>query len=91
MWLATCHTDLVTQPTNPDRHRKPGVLTRVDADRRDAAREVLEARGWTMSDFLAACIELVIANPDAMLNRLKQFRPEVRIGRPPATPSDPPR
>lgn len=37
-----------------------------------------------MNEFVVACLRLVAANPAAMLNRLAQFRPTVKSGRPPA-------
>ena len=83
MWLATCHTDLVTQPKNPDRHKHPGVLARPDPKTREAIQKALTARGWTLNEFLIACMALGAANPDAMLRRLAQFRPPIRRGRPP--------
>lgn len=84
-WLATWHTDFVTQPTNPDRHRYPIVASRPDPQTRQAITVALKARGWTLNDFLVACMRLGAANPDAMLRRLAQFRPPARRGRPPAS------
>jgi len=73
----------MAEPRNPDRHRFPGVLARPDPATRNAAREVLDARGWTLNEFLVACLRLVATNPDAMLRRLADFRPQAQRGRPP--------
>lgn len=72
----------MAQPKNPDRHRLPGVLARPDPETREAIRQALEARGWSLNEFLIACMKLGAANPDAMLQRLRQFRPDIRNGRP---------
>jgi hypothetical protein len=74
----------MAQPKNPDRHKHGGVLARPDPATRQAAREVLDAHGWTMNEFIVACLRLVAANPTAMLRRLVQFRPTTKSGRPPA-------
>lgn len=67
---------------DPDRHENPGVLARPGKDLRDQAKHVLEARGWTMNDFLVASLVLLTKNPDAMLKRLAEFRPPRKFGRP---------
>lgn len=72
------------QPRNPDRHKHPAVVARVDPELKATAQRVFEDRGWTVSDFLAACLRLGVANPDAMLLRLARFRQPARRGRPPA-------
>ena len=70
------------QPANPDRHRDAAILVRPTVQLRDQARAILEANGWTMNDFLIACLVLLTKNPSAMLNRLKEFRPPEKKGRP---------
>lgn len=67
---------------NPDRHRDPGVLARPSAELREEAKKVLAAEGWSMNDFLVACLVLLTRNPKAMLARLAEFRPTPRRGRP---------
>lgn len=67
---------------DPDRHENPGVLARPAKRLRDSARVILEAHGWTMNDFLVACLVLMTKNPAAMLNRLEDFRPPPKKGRP---------
>jgi hypothetical protein len=67
---------------DPDRHENPGVLARPDLKLRDQAKAVLDANGWTMNDFLIACLVLLTKNPGAMLNRLAEFRPPRKVGRP---------
>lgn len=67
---------------DPDRHENPGVLARPDRKLRDQARAILEANDWTMNDFLIACLVQLTRNPGAMLNRLAEFRPPRKRGRP---------
>ncbi|MFE0530453.1 hypothetical protein ACFW0V_22945 [Micromonospora parva] len=43
----------------------------------------LAGRGWTMNDFLVACLVLLSKNPQALLHRLQEFRPPKKSGRPP--------
>lgn len=77
---------------NPDRHDKPGVLARPTPEIRDAAKNALaEQPGeWTMNDFLVACMVLLTKNPKAMLERLAEFRPPPKKGRPPKRTSQSP-
>lgn len=84
LWLATWHTDRVTDGLkDPDRHENPGVLARPSPELRDEVRELLKRKGWTMNHFLIACLVLLTKNPDAMLERLNEFRPPPpRKGRP---------
>ena len=67
---------------DPDRHANPGVLARPAPETAEAAREELKRAGWTMNDFLVACLVLLTRNPAAMLTRLDEFRPAQRRGRP---------
>lgn len=69
---------------DPDRHTNPGVLARPDPELRDAAKQVLGERGWTMNDFLVACLVLLTKNPKAILDRLDEFKPPPK---PPGRPS----
>jgi hypothetical protein len=86
-WLATCQTVIVTEGVkDPDRHENPGVLARPDRRLRDRAKEILDANGWTMNDFLIACLILLTKNPSAMLARLADFKPPRKVGRPPKNP-----
>ncbi|MER7166805.1 hypothetical protein ABT336_12175 [Micromonospora sp. NPDC000207] len=69
---------------NPDRHENPGVLARPTTELRDEAKQVLASNGWTMNDFLVACLVLLTRNPGPMLERLKEFKPvPKKPGRPP--------
>ena len=68
-----------------DAHQTPGMLVRPDPHRRKAGETELRERGWTMNDFVDACLALVAANPDAMLRRLSQFRKPRPRGRPKKT------
>jgi len=74
---------MAREKKNPDRHENPGVLARPTPDIRDTAKRELSARGWTMNDFLVACLVLLSKNPQAMLDRLQEFRPPAKKGRPP--------
>jgi hypothetical protein len=68
---------------NPDRHKtRSGVLGRPEPALRQKAVEVLEARDWTMNEFIVAALEVLTRNPDAMLDRLGRFKPPRRTGRP---------
>jgi hypothetical protein len=67
---------------DPDRHKLPGVLARPEPKVAAAAREELRKAGWSMNDFLVACLALLTRNPAAMLGRLDEFRPTPRRGRP---------
>lgn len=83
----------MTEPKSSDRHRKKegGVHARPDLPDRDAAREILEARGWTMNEFLIASIRFLPENPDHYLRRLNPYRPEpVPTGRPKKAAQDQP-
>ena len=83
MWLATWQTVIVTEGVkDPDRHENPGVLARPNKQLRDQARDILDARGWTMNEFLIACLVLLTKNPKAMLGRLDEFKPPYKRGRP---------
>lgn len=67
---------------DPDRHENPGVLARPSKPLRDQARVLLKAKDWTMNEFLVACLVLLTRNPKAMLERLDEFRPPRKKGRP---------
>lgn len=68
---------------NPDRHRDPGVLARPSPELRDQAKEVLDSAGWTMNDFLIACLSALTRNPAEMLRSLSRYRLEAKPrGRP---------
>lgn len=68
---------------NPDRHKtRSGVLGRPDPELRQKSAEMLEARDWTMNEFIVAALDLFTRNPDAMLKRLGEFKPARRNGRP---------
>jgi len=83
-WLSTWQTDQVTSTSDPppDRHKVPGILVRPDPEVTRDGREKLDAAGWTMTEFVSACLVLVGRNPGAMLDRLAEYRPPRRRGRP---------
>lgn len=66
-----------------DRHERDKTTFRPPPEIKEAAQKILDERpGWTLNDFLTACLALLAKNPDAMLNRLSEFRPPRRVGRP---------
>jgi hypothetical protein len=64
----------MAEPRNPDRHRDPGVLARPSPELREQSKQVLGDAGWTMSDFLIACLAAVVRNPAGMLASLAKYR-----------------
>lgn len=69
-------------PRNPDRHENPGVLARPAKTLKEQAKRVLAEQGWTMNEFLIACLAALVRNPQGMLRRLGAHRPPRRRGRP---------
>ncbi|GAA4439106.1 hypothetical protein [Phytohabitans houttuyneae] len=64
---------------SPDRHEtRSGVLARPDPELRKEAQRTLAEHGWTMNQFLIACLALVVGNPAAMLKSLERFKPPVK-------------
>ncbi len=66
----------------PDRHQRDKTTFRPPDEVKTDAQRVLAGRDWTLNDFLVACMVLLAKNPDAMLDRLKEFRPAPKKGRP---------
>ncbi|MFI1194168.1 hypothetical protein ACH4T9_13035 [Micromonospora sp. NPDC020750] len=67
----------------PDRHQRDKTTFRPPDEVKTEAQRVLAGRDdWTLNDFLVACMVLLTRNPDAMLDRLKDFRPPPKKGRP---------
>lgn len=70
---------MADEPKSPDQHEtRSGVLARPDPELRDATRGILEAHGWTMNDFLIACMVVLGQNPEGMLKRLTEARPPAK-------------
>lgn len=70
---------MTDEPRNPDRHEtRSGVLARPDPELREEAQRMLAAHGWTMNQFLIACLALVTKNPKAMLGSLERFKPPAK-------------
>ena len=68
---------------NPDRHKtRTGVFARLTPELRGSAQSILEANGWTMNDFLLACLMLLARNPQPFLARLDQVLPGRSRSRP---------
>ena len=65
-----------------DAHQTPGMLVRPDPSRRKPAEELLKARGWTMTEFVDACLAVLLENPDGMLRRMSKVRQSRPRGRP---------
>ena len=65
-----------------DRHLGKRMTVRPPDDVKADAQEILNDHGWTMNDFLTACLALLTKNPKAFLARLADFRPPPRRGRP---------
>lgn len=82
-WLATWQTVIVPEGVkDPDRHENPGVLGRPARELRERAQEVLAAYGWSMNDFLVACLGLLTKRPKTFLRELEPFKPPRKRGRP---------
>lgn len=70
---------MADEPKNPDRHEnRSGVLARPEPELREQAQRVLAEHGWTMNQFLIACLALVVGNPTAMLKSLERFKPPAK-------------
>lgn len=65
-----------------DYHRTKRATLRPPDDVKAEAQAVLAANGWTMNEFLVACLVLVAKDSAAMLKRLGEFRPTTKPGRP---------
>lgn len=68
-----------------DRHLGKRTTVRPSAETKTNALRVLKAHGWTLNDFVEACLLLVAGNPKDMLRSLERFRPPPKLGRPPKT------
>lgn len=67
-----------------DCHRHPGLTVRPPRKVRETAKKVLDERGWTMQDFMTACLAAVGREPEAMLAKVAEHRVAPnRRGRPP--------
>lgn len=67
-----------------DRHREGRFLAPIwlDNERRQRAADILREHGWTLTDFLSACLRLLLANPAPFLRRLSEVREMQPKGRP---------
>ncbi|WP_033338879.1 hypothetical protein [Catenuloplanes japonicus] len=74
---------------HPDPHRDSRVNVRAPADEQDAARNVLVPAGWTLQQFIQACLRAVASESGPeLLPKLLPYRTEVsKGGRPPKTPA----
>jgi hypothetical protein len=76
----------MNQPS--DYHRHPALTVRPPRAVQDAAKQALTERGWTMQDFMTACLAAVGAEPEATLERIAGHRVAPnRRGRPAKTDS----
>lgn len=65
------------------RHADTSESTRVPPEVSTAAREELKARGWTVFEFLGACLATVVRRPAELLALIEPNRPEPKPrGRP---------
>lgn len=64
------------------KHHVPGMLVRPATDRRKAGEEILKKHGWTMTEFVDACLAVLAENPDGLLKRLAKVRQSRPRGRP---------
>lgn len=66
------------------RHTDTSESTRVPPEVSTAAREELKARGWTVFEFLGACLATVVRRPAELLTLIEPNRPAPKPkGRPP--------
>ncbi len=64
-------------------HKDRSHNTRVPPDIGDAASRQLEDRGWTVFEYLRACLNAAATNPDAAVAFLGPYRlPRKSRGRP---------
>jgi hypothetical protein len=57
------------------RHADRSESTRVPPEVSDAARAELEARGWTVFEFLGACLATVARRPTELIAMVESNRP----------------
>lgn len=64
-------------------HKHPKMSVRPPVDVRETAKASLDVHGWTMQEFITACLEIVGRDPDKLLPVIAAARPEIKRGRPP--------
>ncbi|GGM53748.1 hypothetical protein ACFFX1_54700 [Dactylosporangium sucinum] len=65
------------------RHTDKTESTRVPPEVSDAARAELETRGWTVFEFLAACLTALTRQPSELMAVVERHKPEPKPkGRP---------
>ncbi|MEV5784564.1 hypothetical protein AB0L42_26675 [Streptomyces sp. NPDC052287] len=73
------------------RHRDPALTVRPNAALKAAAQDALGQRGRETKAFVVACLNALVADPDAFLEHLAEHWPaESRRGRPPRKTPAPP-
>ncbi len=65
-----------------DLHREPKAALRPPAEARKAAKAALEGKGWTLNQFVTACMLMLAKRPAMFLRELEPFKPEIKRGRP---------
>lgn len=67
-----------------DRHQHDKTTFRPPPEVKTEAQNALAKHPgeWTMNDFLVACLVLLAKDPGPMLERLAEFRPPPKKGRP---------
>jgi|GEM_PF-4160000 len=64
-------------------HKHPKMSVRPPIEVREAAKAALDARGWTMQEFVTACLEIVGRDPGKLFPVIAAAKPEIKRGRPP--------
>lgn len=65
-----------------DRHLGKRTTVRPPTEVKRAALRVLHDNGWTLNDYVQACLVQVADNPEDTLRSLEPIRPQPKMGRP---------
>lgn len=60
----------------PNQHRHPGLTVRPPKMVQNSAKKILAEHGWTMQDFITACLTAVNHDPEAVLAQFVGHRPK---------------
>lgn len=66
----------------PDPHKVPKSSLRPPAEAKKAGQDALRDTGWTLNDFITACLLMLAKRPKTFLKQLEPFKPPSRRGRP---------
>lgn len=67
----------------PDPHKQPSSTLRPPLEAKDGAKRALEDTGWSLNDFVTACMLMLAKRPKTFLRELEPFKPPRKRGRPP--------